>query len=311
MQHQTERPSHALPYLGFGLGLRHPHYDYILQHQPPVDWFEIISENYMADFGWNRHVLMQIRERYPVVMHGVSLSIGSTDELNWAYLSSLKSLAADLEPSWVSDHLCWTGVNGINTHDLLPLPLTQESLNHVCDRILRVQDYLQRPLVLENPSTYLTFAASQMEEWEFLNQLHAHTGCGLLMDVNNVYVSARNHGFDANEYIDKIDYTAIVQVHLSGHTDMGDHCIDTHDQPVCKQVWELYARLRRRTGAVSTMIEWDANLPSFPELITELEKAKNETAELINADDTSGAVCEVFESPGISTPLHFLAGGRA
>lgn len=308
----------GLPNLGFGLGLRAPHYEYVLKHKPAVDWFEVISENYLQDFGWHRQVLFKVREHYPVVMHGVSMSIGSTEPLNWGYLSSLKSLANELQPAWVSDHLCWTGVNGVNTHDLLPLPLTKESLKHVCERISQVQDFLGRPLILENPSTYIEFAASEIEEWDFLNQMTRATGCGLLLDVNNVYVSSRNHGFHADHYIANLNHDAVVQIHLSGHTDLGDHCIDTHDQAVCSDVWRLYAKLRKRTGDVATMLEWDAKLPSFPELSAELDKAKQSTEELLeqHARSTSGAHSDIVTSKNdeaccISNPLHHMASTAA
>jgi len=296
-----------LPNLGLGLGLRHQHFDYVLQHQPAVDWFEVISENFMADFGWSRHVLLRVRENYPIVMHGVSMSIGSSDPLNWDYLKSLKDLADIVEPEWVSDHLCWTGVNNINTHDLLPLPLNELTLRHVCDRVSQVQDYLQRPLILENPSTYLTFKESTIDESEFLNLMARRTGCGLLLDVNNVYVCARNHGFDAAQYIDNLDHRSIVQTHLSGHTDMGDHCIDTHDQPVCNAVWQLYARLHRLTEGLSTLLEWDANLPSFPELWSELKKADK----VIQGLDIDIELAEPRESSAnLSNPVDFIIGAR-
>jgi uncharacterized protein (UPF0276 family) len=301
----TGKPKLGLPNLGMGLGLRPQHFEYILEHQPKVDWFEVISENFMSDFGWCRHVLLRLRETYPIVMHGVSMSIGSTDPLNMNYLASLKQLAADVEPEWISDHLCWTGVNHVNTHDLLPVPLTRESLNHICQRVSQVQDYLQRPLVLENPSTYLSFKESTIEEWEFLNLLSRRTGCGLLLDVNNVYVSARNHGFDAADYIDQLDHDAIVQTHLSGHTDLGDHCVDTHDQPVCDAVWELYARLSELTGGVSTLLEWDANVPSFSELHAELKKADR----VIKGQKVE-QVAPQINSLNVSNPIDFMLGVR-
>lgn len=304
-----------LPNLGLGVGLRHQHFDYILQHKPKVDWFEIISENFIADHGWCKHALMQIRQDYPMVMHGVSLSIGSTDPLDKEYLSALKKLSLEVQPAWISDHLCWTGVQHLNTHDLLPVPLTEESLNHICQRIHQVQDYLQRPLILENPSTYLSFAASTIDEWDFLNLMAERTGCGLLIDVNNIYVSARNHGFDPLEYIKKLHHQAIVQIHLSGHTDLGDHCIDTHDQAVSESVWQLYARLKRYTGGVSTLLEWDANIPDFPVLHQELLKAETviegpmpELTLESAPEPEPDLVAPTTQASPVSNPIHFVVG---
>lgn len=267
------------PLLGLGVGLRTVHYPYILRQRPPVDWFEIISENYIDSGGRPRYILEQIADRYPVVMHGVSLSIGSTDPLDWDYLRKLRDLSRAIRAHWVSDHLCWTGVAGRNSHDLLPVPLTEETLRHVADRVRIVQDYLERPLVLENPSSYVTFAGSTLPEWEFLSRLTEETGCGLLLDVNNVYVSSRNHDFDPEEYIRALPANRIVQCHLAGHTDLGTHCIDTHDGPVIDRVWELYRLAHERTGGVSTLLEWDARIPSFPEVHAEVLKARAFVAE--------------------------------
>jgi hypothetical protein len=268
------------PHLGFGVGLRTVHYPYILKHRPPVDWFEIISENYMDSGGRPRYALEQIAERYPLVMHGVSLSIGSTDPLDFEYLAKLKSLARLVQARWVSDHLCWTGVAGRNSHDLLPVPLSEETLRHVRDRVRTVQDYLERPLVLENPSSYVTFACSTMPEWEFLARLADDADCGLLLDVNNVYVSSRNHDFDPEEYLRAVPPERVVQFHLAGHTDLGTHCIDTHDGRVVDSVWELYRLAHELTGGVSTLLEWDAQIPTFPEVHAEVLKARA----LIGAD---------------------------
>ncbi|MCW3082935.1 MAG: hypothetical protein JWP12_301 [Bacteroidetes bacterium] len=264
----------GLPNLGLGLGLRSKHYDYLLKHDPIVDWFEIISENYMNNFGFARHVLEHIANVKPVVMHGVSMSIGSTDPLNMEYLKQLKELAAFVKPAWISDHLCWTGVAHMNTHDLLPLPLTLESLKHVAERVNRVQDFLERPLILENPSTYMEFEDSTLHEWEFLSELVNQTGCGLLLDVNNVFVSGHNHGFDPEFYIRNIPHKAVVQIHIAGPTDCGPLLIDTHDQPVPTEVWKLYRLAQELTGGVSTLLEWDANIPDYPEMVLEVEKAK-------------------------------------
>ncbi len=268
-------PSHGLPRAGLGLGLRSPHFDHILEHRPAVDWFEIISENFMDSGGRPRQVLRRIAEHYPVVMHGVSLSIGSVDALDQDYLRRLAALAHELQPLWVSDHLCWTGVAGLNTHDLLPLPLTEESLDHVASRVHAVQELLRRPLVLENPSTYLQFAHSSIPEQEFLAELCSRTGCLLLLDVNNVHVSAFNHGFDPVAYIEGLPADRIVQLHLAGHRNLGDHIIDTHDQPVSPEVWRLFHLAWQRTGGAATLLEWDGQIPPFERLHAELLKARD------------------------------------
>ncbi|MDY8136625.1 DUF692 domain-containing protein [Aquimarina sp. 2201CG5-10] len=264
-----------LPNLGLGLGLRSQHFNYILENSPKVDWFEIISENFMDSYGRPRHILKQIAKKYPVVMHGVSLSIGSTDPLDFTYLKRLKSLADEIEPAWISDHLCWTGVLTVNSHDLLPVPLNEESLNHVCERIHIVQDYLERPLILENPSTYLTFEHSTMAEWEFLKYMSEETDCGLLLDVNNVYVSGFNNDFNPTDYIENIPHDRIVQMHLAGHQHCGDYIIDTHDREVTDQVWELFRLVWQKTNGVSTLLEWDGNIPAFDIYHAEMMKAKN------------------------------------
>ncbi|HEV3418420.1 MAG TPA: DUF692 domain-containing protein [Pirellulales bacterium] len=262
------------PNLGLGVGLRSVHFPYILANHPDVDWFEVISENFMDSGGRPRYVLEQIAERYPVVIHGVSLSIGSTDPLNFEYLTKLKRLAAAVKPLWVSDHLCWTGVLGLNAHDLLPIPLNEQTLAHVVERVRVVQDFLERPLVLENPSSYVTFAGSTMSEWEFLTRMAAEADCGLLLDVNNVYVSSINHDFDPVEFVDSVPHERIVQVHLAGHTDCGKYRIDTHDDHVIDPVWELYRQAHKHTGGVSTLLEWDAKIPPFPVVHAEVLKAR-------------------------------------
>ena len=245
-----------------------------MRNDPQVDWFEIISENFMDNFGYARHVLEHLASIRPIVMHGVSMSVGSTDPLNWDYLKGLKTLAEFVQPKWISDHLCWTGVANVNTHDLLPLPLTEESLSHVSERVRQIQDFLGRPLVLENPSTYLEFKESTITEWDFLSELTRQTGCGLLLDVNNVYVSGYNHGFDPEHYIRNLPHASIVQIHLAGPTDCGQYLVDTHDQPVPTIVWRLYKLAQDLTGGVSTLLEWDANIPDFPDLVSELKKAE-------------------------------------
>ncbi len=262
------------PNLGLGVGLRTTHFPYILEQQPEVDWFEIISENFMDSGGRPRYVLEQICERYPVVMHGVSLSIGSTDPLDFEYLAKLRALAKDVEALWVSDHLCWTGVAGRNTHDLLPIPFTEETLKHVVERVRVVQDFLERPLVLENPSTYLMFSESTLSEAEFIARMAEESDCGLLLDVNNTYVSSFNHELDPVEFIDLVPHDRVVQFHLAGHSNYETHLIDTHDNYVIPPVWELYRQAHRLTGGVSTLLEWDARIPPFPEVHAEVLKAK-------------------------------------
>lgn len=260
--------------LGFGLGLRPQHYAEILAGTPRVDWFEIISENYMVPGGNPLRVLDQIAERFPVVMHGVSMSIASTAPFNEIYLDELAALARRVEPKWISDHLCWTGVHGVNLHDLLPIPYTREALDHVVARIHHVQARLGRPLCLENVSSYVTFEESEMPEWEFLAQMTQRTGCWLLLDVNNVFVSAYNHGFDASEFLAAIPRDRVIQLHLAGHSDMGTHLIDTHDAPIRPEVWDLFREALTHFGAVSTMIERDDNIPPLSELIDELDEAR-------------------------------------
>lgn len=264
----------GLPQLGLGLGLRSQHFNHILENNPEVDWFEVISENFMDSYGRPRHVLKQIAERYPVVMHGVSLSIGSTDPLNMEYLKSLKVLADEVQPAWISDHLCWTGVLTTNSHDLLPLPLNDESLQHVCDRIRKVQEYLERPLIVENPSTYASFKNSTIPEWEFLKLMTEETGCGLLLDVNNVYVSSFNNEFDPVEYIENLPHDRIVQMHLAGHQNCGDYIIDTHDREVTKAVWELFQLTYQKASEAAILLEWDGNIPEFDVYHSELMKSR-------------------------------------
>ncbi len=260
--------------LGFGLGLRTTHYEEILESQPRVDWFEALSENYMVRGGKPLYYLERIRADYPVVLHGVSLSIGSTDPLDLEYLRALKTLADRIEPAWVSDHLCWTGMARQNIHDLLPLPYTPEAVDHVASRIARVQDFLQRPILIENVSSYVTFNQSEMTEWEFINELAERTDCLLLLDVNNVYVSGFNHGFDPHEFIDALPAERIQQIHLAGHSNCGSHIIDTHDAPIIDEVWKLYGYTIEALGPVATMIERDDHIPGLATLVSELDQAR-------------------------------------
>jgi uncharacterized protein (UPF0276 family) len=262
--------------IGFGLGLRAPHYSSILETRPKqVDWFEIISENFLEAHQGYWDFLADLRADYPIIMHGVSMSIGSTDPLNFEYLAKLKKLADFLEVPWLSDHLCWTGINNKNTHDLLPVPYTEEALNHIVSRIKQAQDFLGRQLVLENPSTYLEFKNSNISEWDFIIAMLEQADCKLLLDVNNVYVSAYNHGYDAKKYIDAIPGRRITQIHLAGHNNFGTHIIDTHDDHVTDAVWDLYSHTIKTKGNFSTMVEWDEKIPEFPTLIAELNKARN------------------------------------
>jgi uncharacterized protein (UPF0276 family) len=249
--------------LGIGLGLRTVHYAHILERRPAVDWFEIISENYLETSGRPLEFLDAIAERYPIVMHGVSLSIGSTDPLDREYLKQLTALRDRVKAGWVSDHLCWTGVGGRNSHDLLPLPYTEEALGHVVSRVKEVQDLLGAPLALENPSTYAELSGASMPEWEFLGRLAELSDCAILLDVNNVYVSAHNHGFDPLSYLDAMPFDRVVQLHVAGHTDHGTHIIDSHIGPVIDPVWELLARAHRRAAGVPILLEWDAEIPAF------------------------------------------------
>ncbi|HEV7661717.1 MAG TPA: DUF692 domain-containing protein [Allosphingosinicella sp.] len=270
-------PRLGLADLGDGIGLRDPHFAHLMATDPAdwgVDWFEILSENFLGHRGYAALVLDHVAAHRPVVMHGVSLSIGSASPLDLDYLDRLAALAERVKPAWISDHLCWTGIAGVNSHDLLPMPLTEASLAHVVARVREVQDRLGRPLILENPSTYLQFTGAQMPEWEYLSRLAEEADCGLLLDVNNVHVSAFNHGFDAVHYIEALPAERIVQVHLAGPRDCGTHLLDTHDSPVLEPVWALYALAMRRTGGVSTLLEWDAEIPPYGELLAELAKAR-------------------------------------
>jgi uncharacterized protein (UPF0276 family) len=264
----------TFPHLGYGVGLRSTHFDCVLRDQPSVEFFEIISENFMGVSGRPREVLERVAERYPVVMHGVSLSIGSTDPLDFDYLAALKKLADEIRAPWISDHLCWTGVGGLTTHDLLPLPLTDEALQHVVTRIRTVQDFLGRPLVIENPSSYTRFPIDSMRESEFIAAMTVEADCRFLLDVNNVYVSSVNHHFDPYEYIAEIPKDRVVQFHLAGHTNHGTHIIDTHDDHVIDEVWDLYRFAVGHTGGAATLIEWDAKIPSFDVLHAEARKAR-------------------------------------
>ena len=260
--------------LGIGVGLRTRHFPHVTSKWPEVDWFEILSENFMHTGGRPMRILDRVAERYPIVMHGVSMNIGSMDPVDMDYLAELKVLRQRCGARFSSDHLCWTGVHGVNLHDLLPLPYTEEALQHLVPRIRQVQDFMEAPLVLENPSTYLEFAQSAMTEWEFLNALVKETGCGLLMDINNVYVCAENHGFDAEEYLRQVPWPDVVQFHLAGHTRYETHLLDTHNDHVCDEVWQLYRLAHQLSGGRSTLLEWDSDIPEFQVVHQEALKAK-------------------------------------
>ena len=271
-----------MPDSRFGLGLRKPHYADFLDGDVPVavDFVEVISENFMVPGGKPRDVLRRVRERHPVALHGVSMSIGSVDPLDLDYLDGLKTLADRVQPLWISDHLCFTGLRGVNMHDLLPLPYTEEALDHVAERVKRVQDHLGRRLVLENVSSYVTYAASELSEWDFIAELARRADCEILLDINNVYVSAFNHEFDASEFLRAMPRERVRQFHLAGHTHKGSHIIDTHDHPVVPDVWALYAEAVRLFPGVPTMIERDAEIPPYEELLAELDVARGIAANI-------------------------------
>ncbi|HHB12811.1 MAG TPA: DUF692 domain-containing protein [Chromatiales bacterium] len=262
------------PHLGIGLGLRKEHYQSILDEPPQIDWFEAITENYLVPGGKPLHFLEQVRARYSVVLHGVSLSVGGTDPLDWDYLRQVKALVERIEPAWISDHLCFTGAGGINAHDLLPLPYTGEAVRHVARRIRQVQDFLGRRILIENVSSYLSYRSSEMSEWAFLGAVAEEADCLILLDINNIYVSARNHGFDPLEYLAGVPAERVQQHHLAGHQDYGDHVIDTHDHPVPDPVWRLYEAAVQRFGPVSCMIERDADIPPLEVLMEEVERMR-------------------------------------
>jgi uncharacterized protein (UPF0276 family) len=266
------------PFSGFGLGLRPVHYQDFLTRTVPVDFVEVISENFMVDGGRPLQVLDQVRERHPVILHGVSMSIGAPGGLDRDYLARLRRLADRIDPLWLSDHLCWTGTGGFNSHDLLPLPYTEEALAAVCANVAQAQDALGRPLLIENPSSYVTFQSSEMSEWDFLAELSRRSGCFLLLDVNNIFVSASNHGFEAHAYLDAVPFERVRQIHLAGHSQGKTLLIDTHDQPVPDPVWALYDEACRRAGPVATMIERDDDIPPLDDLLAELDIARARSA---------------------------------
>lgn len=274
-------PKKKLPNLGIGLGLRIPHYEDIFRDWPPVDWFEIISENFMVGGGKPSEVLDKILERYTVVQHGVSLAIGSPDPLDFDYLKKLKALSRKTKTPWISDHLCWGRLPGAHYHDLLPLPYTREVIDYVSDRARIVQDYLEIPFALENLSSYVAYKQDEMTEWEFYSSIVEKADIYMMLDVNNIYVSSRNHGFDPKDYYMNIPMDRVLQIHLAGHTDHGDYVLDTHDNYVRDEVWKLYGEIYPITGGVSTLLEWDDNFLPFQQTWEEALKAKAFQKELI------------------------------
>lgn len=274
--------------LGYGIGLRPAYYQEIIDLKPPLDWLEIISEDYFVPGGRSLFYLDQIRQHYPIVMHGVSLSIGSTDPLNYDYLQQVKNLAKRIEPEWISDHLCWTGVQGLNLHDLMPLPYTEEAIQHVVERILRVQDYLGQQILLENVSSYVNYKHSTLSEWEFISEVVERADCLILLDLNNIYVSAFNHQFDPLIYLQNIPHNRVQQFHLAGHQKFSTHIIDTHDLPIVEDVWSLYRQASSILGPVATLIERDDNIPVLTELLTELNQARSIANEVLS-DETKRA----------------------
>lgn len=270
---------------GFGLGLRPEHYNAILGGNPPIEWLEILSENYLVAGGRPLHFLDRMAERHPLVMHGVSLSIGGSDPLDRDYLNRLAALARRARPKLISDHLCWTAIDGVQLHDLMPLPYTEEAVRHVAGRVQQVQDILGRQILLENVSSYLRFNGDTLSEWQFLAAIVAESGCGVLLDVNNVYVNSRNHGFDAQDFLDGLPLGSVQQIHLAGHSFDGQSglLIDTHDAPVCDAVWQLYGKALQRFGDVPAMIERDDHIPPLDELLAELDQARVVAAEVMRS----------------------------
>jgi len=286
----------AFPRLGHGIGLRTAHTRAIRAGiaagvrtgaLADVDWFEIISENFFEPGGNPRRLLREVREHFPIVMHGVAMSLGSTDPLNEAHLARLAALVEEVQPALVSDHLCWSGVAGHHAHDLLPLPFTEEALAHVTARVTRVQEHLGRRILVENVSSYVEFTSSHVPEWEFLGALADKADCGILLDVNNVFVNAHNHGFDARKYLRSLPSARVAQIHLAGHSTRGPLLIDTHDHPVGPEVWDLYRLAVALHGPVSTLIEWDDRLPSLEGVVAEARTARRIAAEVTAADETS------------------------
>ncbi|MFI4963400.1 MAG: DUF692 domain-containing protein [Legionellales bacterium] len=281
MDFPQEQIEKKMPFLGYGLGLRHTYFDEVLELKPKLDWFEILTENYIVPGGRALQCIDKIRQDYPMVLHGVSLSIGSTDAFDVEYLNQVRTLINRIEPAWISDHLCWTGVQGLNLHDLLPIPYTRQAISHIVSRITQIQEFFGRPILMENVSSYLSYKQSEMPEWEFIVEIAKQSGCYLLLDVNNVYVSSVNHQFNPLDYIHFMPADKVVQIHLAGHSNKGAYIIDTHDAPVAQPVWDLYAATIAHLGQVSTMIERDDNMPPLADLLAEVSQAKQIAQELL------------------------------
>lgn len=292
--------------LGFGIGLRNQHFDHILATRPQVDWFEAISENFMDSGGRPRAVLRRVAEHYPIALHGVSLSIGGTDPLDRDYLARLRRLADEVSARWVSDHLCWTGALGVNSHDLLPLPLNEGTLQHVISRVAHAQELLGRPLVLENPSTYVRFRQSTLDEPTFLRELSRVTGCWLLLDVNNVYVSCFNAGSNPSDYLDQFPFDRVVQLHVAGHQHCGTHIVDTHDRPVSEAVWQLFRMAWQRSDQAATLLEWDGDVPVFERVHAELQRARQFIDGNAPAVGEHAPELQADSAEAVSTPVAFL-----
>ena len=302
----------GLPDLGFGVGLRTKHFAHLLEHPAGVDLFEILSENFMATEGRPMRVLERVAEQVPVVMHGVSLSIGGPAPLDLDYLATLGRLADRVGAAWVGDHVCWTGLAGHNGHDLYPMPYTEESLRRTVERVKQAQGVLGRPLVLENPSTYVRFAVDSMPEAEFMARLLDDADAAMLLDVNNVYVTCRNHGLDPHAYLDALPLDRVVQIHLAGHTDHGTHCVDTHDAPVRDEVWRLYGRVIAAAGPITTIVEWDDHIPAFAELVAETERARGVACEAPVEGDAGARTAHrrPHEARGVEGPAGPAPGQR-
>ncbi len=283
----NETDSKQRPFLGYGLGLRPSHYQDILEQRPVVDWFEALTENYLVPGGKPLYFLEQVRTNYPIVLHGVSMSIGASEPLNLEYLHQVKNLAQRFDAAWISDHLCWTGTQDINLHDLMPLPYTEEAIQHVAARVAQVQDILGRQILLENVSSYVTYCDSRLTEWDFLNAIAEAADCLILLDINNIHVSAFNHGFNPQDYLNGIAPQRVRQFHLAGHQNHGDYIIDTHDEPVIDAVWDLYTAALRRFGPVSTMIERDDNIPPLTDLLKELDQARHIGTKVLTREDAA------------------------
>lgn len=268
---------------GVGIGLRIPHYNHILEHKPVCDWFEVISENFMVDGGRPLYVLDEILEQYRVVQHGVSMYFGSAEPLNREHLRRLKALVQRTKTPWLSDHLCWGSVDGTYSHDLLPMPYTFEAAKRTAEKIREARDFLEVPVVVENVSSYAEFHASEMTEWQFLAEVVERADCGILLDVNNIYVSSQNHSFDPFEYLNNVSHDRVAQIHIAGHSKYEKYILDTHDHPVIDPVWQLYARAIELVGPTATLLEWDDHIPSFEEVHNEALKAKRFVPEKVTA----------------------------